>query len=136
MPSLFPTRRYSDLTRKAVGGCSERRQSWMVEDSPVHQSSQGTNLAPPQPLGSQLRQAWLRLNTPRWTPILHSDGVRLMFSRRPVMNRTQADVAQLVERNLAKVEVASSSLVVRSEDRKSTRLNSSHSCASRLPSSV
>ena len=28
---------------------------------------------------------------------------------------TQADVAQLVERNLAKVEVASSSLVVRSE---------------------
>ena len=29
--------------------------------------------------------------------------------------RSQADVAQLVERNLAKVEVASSSLVVRSE---------------------
>ena len=29
--------------------------------------------------------------------------------------REQADVAQLVERNLAKVEVASSSLVVRSE---------------------
>jgi hypothetical protein len=28
---------------------------------------------------------------------------------------SQADVAQLVERNLAKVEVASSSLVVRSE---------------------
>ena len=29
--------------------------------------------------------------------------------------KLQADVAQLVERNLAKVEVASSSLVVRSE---------------------
>ena len=33
----------------------------------------------------------------------------------PGNRREQADVAQLVERNLAKVEVASSSLVVRSE---------------------
>ena len=33
----------------------------------------------------------------------------------PVRRLLQADIAQLVERNLAKVEVASSSLVVRSE---------------------
>ena len=33
----------------------------------------------------------------------------------PVRRLSQADIAQLVERNLAKVEVASSSLVVRSE---------------------
>ena len=36
-------------------------------------------------------------------------------SRRVTGGDAQADVAQLVERNLAKVEVASSSLVVRSE---------------------
>ena len=41
---------------------------------------------------------------------------RLWFSFAPPGSRwSQADVAQLVERNLAKVEVASSSLVVRSE---------------------
>ena len=42
---------------------------------------------------------------------------RLLFSRTPTgtPDGAQADVAQLVERNLAKVEVASSSLVVRSE---------------------
>src|SRR4051794_6332412 len=37
------------------------------------------------------------------------------------IRRSQADVAQLVERNLAKVEVASSSLVVRSEKSRSLR---------------
>ena len=37
------------------------------------------------------------------------------FEGRATAPRRQADVAQLVERNLAKVEVASSSLVVRSE---------------------
>ena len=43
-------------------------------------------------------------------------GYSAMVSFAPQGNRrSQADVAQLVERNLAKVEVASSSLVVRSE---------------------
>ena len=48
---------------------------------------------------------------------MHGLGHRLLFSRTPTgrPEGAQADVAQLVERNLAKVEVASSSLVVRSE---------------------
>ncbi len=48
----------------------------------------------------------------------HADPVRYSFTRtssRGTSMTLQADVAQLVERNLAKVEVASSSLVVRSE---------------------
>src|SRR3954454_7936346 len=55
--------------------------------------------------------------TRRRGPILHGLGHRLLFSRTPTgrPEGAQADVAQLVERNLAKVEVASSSLVVRSE---------------------
>ena len=52
-----------------------------------------------------------------WDPILRRLGHRLVFSRTPTGTPVgaQADIAQLVERNLAKVEVASSSLVVRSE---------------------
>ena len=50
--------------------------------------------------------------------ILRPSRHRLLFSRTwPLGVASQADVAQLVERNLAKVEVASSSLVVRSERR-------------------
>ena len=53
------------------------------------------------------------------TPIWRHVGDPLLFSTSPGQpgraERQQADVAQLVERNLAKVEVASSSLVVRSE---------------------
>ena len=45
-------------------------------------------------------------------------GAVQYVTRRPVKaGRMPADVAQLVERNLAKVEVASSSLVVRSVDK-------------------
>jgi hypothetical protein len=44
-----------------------------------------------------------------------SAKVLTRFDARETGRRRQADVAQLVERNLAKVEVASSSLVVRSE---------------------
>src|SRR5689334_18103713 len=51
--------------------------------------------------------------------ILHPSTHPLLFSRRRHGVRPgtvrRADIAQLVERNLAKVEVASSSLVVRSE---------------------
>ena len=50
------------------------------------------------------------------TRIWHAYAPGLMFYRTQGHGPgTQADVAQLVERNLAKVEVASSSLVVRSE---------------------
>ena len=46
--------------------------------------------------------------------LTHSEGA-------PKVPMKQADIAQLVERNLAKVEVASSSLVVRSEKSRSLR---------------
>ena len=53
-----------------------------------------------------------RASCPEFVPV----GTSAMVSFAPQGNRrSQADVAQLVERNLAKVEVASSSLVVRSE---------------------
>ncbi len=57
---------------------------------------------------------------PKWTPVWRPSRDRLMFSTAPQsgpkgpQKQCDADVAQLVERNLAKVEVASSSLVVRS----------------------
>ena len=63
---------------------------------------------------------------PRGTGVAHGRGGRFWRRRGHVLlfhshsgpvkrRRMQADIAQLVERNLAKVEVASSSLVVRSE---------------------
>ena len=42
-------------------------------------------------------------------------SIKFLSQARRYLGDVQADVAQLVERNLAKVEVASSSLVVRSE---------------------
>ena len=52
----------------------------------------------------------------RENPVLHPTESALLFcSRRGTPNRRSADVAQLVERNLAKVKVAGSSPVVRSE---------------------
>ena len=52
----------------------------------------------------------------RGNPVLQGRQSALMFcSRRRTPNRRSADVAQLVERNLAKVKVAGSSPVVRSE---------------------
>jgi hypothetical protein len=48
-------------------------------------------------------------------PSLYRSPLPLWFPSHRGKPGLQADVAQLVERNLAKVEVASSSLVVRSE---------------------
>ena len=55
--------------------------------------------------------------TPVLVPLTGSANVLNRTAERPetAVKQCDADIAQLVERNLAKVEVASSSLVVRSE---------------------
>ena len=58
-----------------------------------------------------------RPDTPDPEFVIRRSSAKVLVARRGgrPQRMSQADVAQLVERNLAKVEVASSSLVVRSE---------------------
>ena len=60
-----------------------------------------------------------RPGSPEFVPV--GTSAMVSFFAPQGNRRSQADVAQLVERNLAKVEVASSSLVVRSERSRSLR---------------
>ena len=68
----------------------------------------------PAPSGTNTR------DTPDWAVVRRWATVSSARRRGHPRTASLADVAQLVERNLAKVEVASSSLVVRSEKGRSS----------------